>query len=76
MAELHNAKDYKLAKQFCRDIEAILKVTGLALRALEPFKHYRPVSRLISTLKEESSLLEAHLNKYKKIKKEKGKFHE
>jgi hypothetical protein len=70
---LHNAKDYKLAKIFCNDLELILKIVGLAIRGLEQFRHYKPVTRLLYNLKEEKTILESHLDKYKKVKKDKGK---
>lgn len=67
-----NAKKYKLAKVICGDLELILKVVNLSLRGLEPYRPYTPVRRLIESLKEEKSILESHLEKQKKIKKEKG----
>jgi hypothetical protein len=68
-----NAKDYKLAKVFCSDLEIILRVVDLAIRGLEPFKRYKPVSRLIFVMKEEKVILESHYDKYKQVKKDKGK---
>lgn len=53
-------KNYKVAKQFNSDAKVILKIVDLAIRGFQPFSHYKPVGEILSVLKSNKSILEAH----------------
>ena len=68
----HSLKEYREALILTEHLEAILKVTKLTLEGLKHFKHYIPVEKIRSVIKEQNSILEAHHVKYKKVKETKG----
>lgn len=58
-------KEAKTNKLHIANIEVILKIVDLSLRGLERYGIYRPVMDILLVLKEQKSILEAHLNKMK-----------
>lgn len=62
-------KEYKISKNLVKDCKNIFKVIDLATRALTPYNKYKPVGTILTELKNNKSLLEAHLNTANKILK-------
>lgn len=63
---LKKHKDDKLNKKIVEDLENSVKIMNLSLQGLSHFSKYRPVMEAISTLQSSKTLLEIHLNKYKR----------
>jgi hypothetical protein len=57
-------------------LQAILKVIDLSIRGLTMFEVYTPVGRILTNLKNEKIVLEAHLTEQKRILKERGRTNE
>lgn len=76
MANVHNLKDYKKANVYVTHLQAILKVIDLSIRGLTMFEVYTPVGRILTNLKNEKIVLEAHLTEQKRILKERGRTNE
>lgn len=62
-----NLKNYKVAKKYAEDAVNILKVVDLAMRGLQLYRHYKPVAAMLSDLKDNKVMLEAHLQTANKI---------
>lgn len=66
--DLKKARQAKNAKIACENIRDILKVLDLSTRALEKFRGYKTVQNILSTMKFERTILDAHLKEFTKIK--------
>ena len=72
--EVHNLKRYKESKTILPHLEQILRVLELTEQSLTYFKSYIPVAKLLLNIKEQKKILEGYRNKYKEIKKTKGRY--
>lgn len=72
MIKIDEYKQYKRAKILVSDLEKIIRIINLSISALHHFSKYAPVNQIISTLQTNKTILEIHLNKYKKIVENKG----
>lgn len=74
MSKLVNLDDHKVKKKaelIAEDLEKVLMVMDLSVRGLTPFAKYVQVMETISALQNNKTLLEIHLNKYRKLKDKK-----
>lgn len=71
--ETYNLKDYKQSKIAVEHIEAILLAIGLSIRALQLFKIYLPVAKILDVMQVQQGVLESALKKIKEVKRSKGK---
>lgn len=69
----YDMKQYKLSRIMCNDLKIILERIEASLTQLSPYKIYRPVQRVLLILQEEKRILESHYEKYKEIRREKGR---
>jgi len=76
MADILDARKYKLSKIFTKDLDLILQYINLSIKGLERYKQYLPAQKILYVLKEEKLFCELQLKKYEKIKKDKGKINE
>jgi hypothetical protein len=65
-------KDYRVAKKFVADSESFMRVIDLSIRALTPFKTYKPINRVLVELEDQKAILGAHLNTAQKILEKKN----
>ena len=72
ITSLKDFKQLKNAKIAYSHLQDILKVYNLTVKALDrpPLNIYMSVQKILNQVKAEKSILEAHLNKYKKIVEE------
>lgn len=70
---VHKLGDYKISKTVVTELEAILKVINLSIAGLGYFKNYTSVTKILNVLENERGILNAHLQKYAKVQKDKGK---
>lgn len=66
---LVDLRTYKVAKNFIKDAKSFMKSIDGALKTLHPFSHYKPVSNIIAELRNNKSILLAHLSTAEKIVK-------
>lgn len=71
--EVVNLTDYKHAKVHLENLEHILHVINLGIRALTYFVAYRTALNVVTFLRAEKVSLEGQVNKYRKLVKNKGK---
>jgi len=69
---IKNFKDSKKLKLYVEHLTVILRVVNLSIKGLDHFQIYLPVHAIITTMKEQKTILDAHLNKYKAILHERG----
>lgn len=69
MSKPTSLKDYREAKTILPDVINILRVVNLAIKALEFYKSYLPVMKMLNVLREQKTLLELHQSKYKEVTK-------
>lgn len=68
-----DVKKYKLAKVFANDISKMLPIIDKMIKDISPYIRYSPATEILLVLRDNKSILEAHLNKCNKLIKEKGK---
>lgn len=71
--EVNDLAKYKKAKIVVRDLEQILKILGLSLKGLKPYKKYTSLSETMMALEDSRTILEVHLEHHKRILETKGK---
>jgi len=71
-----NLKNYKLAKIFKNDITKILEHVNQSIINLTPYIKYKPVVKMLAELRDQKSMLEAHLKNCNKIISDKGQVKE
>lgn len=69
---IHNLKHLKLAKIYSKDLAVIISNIEGELNFLNSYKHYKPVSRLCYSMKEELLALKKNLQQCKNIVDSKG----
>lgn len=69
---LLNLKNYKLAKLYAKDIVEILKKFDAVESQLKKYANFKPVSRVLSAIRDERAVLIAHRVKFDLIVKTKG----
>lgn len=69
---LHNLRHLKLARIYSRDLVDIIANIEGELKYLNSFKHYKPVSRICYSLKEELQVLKKNLLQCQNIVESKG----
>lgn len=67
MKHIIDIKEYKLAKTIVEDLEKIIQVIDLTIKALSYYKKYGPVSQIISSLQTNKTIIEINHAKYKRI---------
>jgi hypothetical protein len=70
---IHDLRKLKKAKILVEDLQQIIRVMDLTVRALEPYKQYVTAKRLQLLAKEEKILSESYLSHYEKFIKNKGR---
>jgi len=73
---LLNLKNYKLAKVYAKDITEILKRLDTTENQLKKYSNFKPVSRILSSIRDERAVLIAHKVKFEHIVKTKGQVKE
>jgi hypothetical protein len=69
--DLKQHKSKKKAEHITADLERIVKIMDLSIQGLTPFARYIQVMETLSCLTNNKTLVEIHLNKYKRqIEKE------
>lgn len=71
--EVVNLKDFKHAKIHLENLEHILHVIDLAIKALTYFVAYRTALNIVTFLKAERVSIDGQVNKYRNLVKKKGK---
>ena len=69
---IHNIVEYKKAIVIVKELEKVIKILRATEISLRSYTKYRPVQYILTTLVDEKSLLEMHLERYKIIKETKG----
>jgi len=72
MSNISNLDNYKRAKVIVKELQEVIKVMSLTIRALTFFKKYKTVMETVGLLKDNKVLLEIHLAKQKRIIELKG----
>jgi len=68
-----NLRDFKLAKIYVKDIEDIIKLIDASAKQLIPYVRYKPISKILTEMRANRSILESHLRKYKRLIESKGR---
>lgn len=71
--ERFDLRSYKESKVASEHLEAILLAIGLSIRALQIFKVYLPVAKILNVMLEQQEILKYHEKKSKEVVKSKGK---
>lgn len=66
MAKISDINKYKNNRLVKEDLEAILMVVNLTIKALQFYSMYNVCKRITDVLKEEKIIIEAEINKCKK----------
>jgi hypothetical protein len=66
---LYDFNRYKLAKEYQEDCKTILKIVNLSITGLDRYKRYKPVAEILTELRNNKAILEAHLHTAKKVLK-------
>lgn len=73
MTKVTDINAYKKAKIVVKDLLNTLGVIHSTIKQLERYSKYTQVADCISVLDQNKTLLEIHLNKYKRVLENKGK---
>lgn len=73
MTNLEDFKRLKFSRLVCRDLAKSLEVIDSTIKELEKFKVYKPVARVLMSLKEERHIINVYYEKYREIRRKKGK---
>jgi len=65
ISNLSKFREIKKIKKVVSDLEVVLRVSSITTNALNPFQHYIPAKRILSSLNESSFLLKVYIKKYK-----------
>ena len=65
-------RNYKLAKVFSKDLETIVREVELSIAKLSPYVRYKPVAKVLGTLKNELIVLKIHQKECSNIVTTKG----
>jgi len=56
----HSIRSYKLAKIFVKDLDYLIKEVESSILKYNAYIKYKPVKRIINTLRDELEVLKAH----------------
>lgn len=68
----HDFNKYKKAKIIVSELETLLKIIDLSIKGITPFKKYNSISETLMCLNDNKTILDIHLNHYKKVIETKG----
>ena len=66
VTKLQDVKDKKKLKIIAEDLETMVKICNMTLKAFSHYKRYLPTQEIINVISSNKTLLEIHLNKTKK----------
>ena len=69
-------KNYKLAKVMLKDLTVAVQKIDHAITELTPYLRYKPIMRILHSLKDEKAILNSHIQSFQKIVNDKGKMKE
>jgi hypothetical protein len=67
LVDFKEHKSKKKAAHIASELEQVIKIMDLFIRGLTPFSKYIQVMESMSCLQNNKTLLEIHINKYKRI---------
>ena len=69
---VHNLRNYKVAKLLVKDLTYILRRVRELETSLTTYSKYRPVQKLLYTIKEQKGIIKHHLERQTRILEKKG----
>lgn len=69
---MHDLHKYSLSKRVCKELPSVQKILDEFYNRLKPYKTYRDVGKVLKTINDSKQMINIHLQKYQKIKENKG----